>query len=63
MATRDRRPESQPERNTADEKSRKATDPNVFDDQAQEGQTPGSETRGPDPGQYTDRGSPGYQGR
>lgn len=62
MATRDGRPESQPERNTAEGRRRKAADANVFDDQGQEGQTPGSGTRGPDPGQYTDRGSPGYQG-
>lgn len=63
MSRKDRRPESQPERNTAEEKSSKATDKSQFHEQPPEGQTQGSQERGPEPGHYTDKGSPGYTPR
>ncbi len=64
MGRKDKRPESQPDRNTADEVSSKATDSSVFEEQqAEGGQTRGGEERGPEPGQYTQAGSPGYTPR
>ena len=63
MSRKDKRPESQPARNTAEEKSRKATEKGIFEEEPGGSQTEGSEERGPDPGQYTDKGSPGYLGR
>ncbi len=66
MSRKDKRPESQPERNFADEVSEKATDRTIFDTQGSEGQTRGGNERGPNPGQwydkapghYTDKGTP-----
>lgn len=63
MSRKDRTPESQKDRNTAGEISSKATDPTIFDTQGGGGQSSDPEERGAEPGQYTDRGSPGYQGR
>ena len=64
MSRKDKRPESQKEQSEAGlEVSQKATNPGAFDDETGEGQTRGSEERGPKAGQYTDMGSPGYQGR
>lgn len=63
MGRKDKRPESRPERNTADEKSRKANDLEGLVDETGGGQTNGQFERGPEPGQYTDAGSPGQTRR
>jgi hypothetical protein len=63
MGRKDKRPESRPDRNTADEKSRKANDLEGFADETGEGQTGGQFERGSEPGQYTDAGSPGQTRR
>ena len=63
MSRKDRRPESRRDRNTAGELSSKATDPHISDDETVEGFTEGAQERGPEPGQYTDLGSPGLQKR
>lgn len=63
MGRKDKRPQSQPDRNTAGEISEKATDRTIFDEQGPTSQTEGGEERGPEPGQYTDAGSPGQTRR
>lgn len=61
MSRKDKRPESNPERaKEGEEISRKATNPHIAEDEATEGQTEGGQERGPEPGQYKDKGSPGY---
>jgi len=63
VPTKDCRPESRPERNFADERSKKATDPTIFDEQGDKSQTSGSQERDTEIGQFTDKGSPGYSPR
>lgn len=62
MAKKDRRPESNPERAKAGEQiSRKATHQEGFEDEKGQGQTGGGQEKGPEPGQFTEEGSPGYR--
>ncbi len=60
MSRKDKRPESRPERNMPEEISDKATDPGIFNAEAMQGQTQGANERGPQPGQYYDKGPGSY---
>lgn len=59
MSRKDRKQQSQPAHKYTEEISEKATDRTIFDTQGSEGQTRGSNERGPMPGQSYDKG-PGH---
>lgn len=59
MGRTDRRAQSIVDQQDTDERSREGMDPRADQDRNDEGQTRGGAERGPEPGQYTDAGSPG----